>query len=296
FSGAFTGSYGADGSGSVSYNLAVSAEGASSGLKDSASGTDIKVYLESGQVIGRVGGPSGAIAFTVSVDGTGKVTLDQRIAIQHSPDNGPDQEVSLGSADLVKLVATLTDKDGDSSSASLNLGNAISFKDDAPSISAGQAGVASLEVDESSLGTDATTDFSGAFTGNYGADGAGSIAYSLAVSAEGASSGLKDSASGTDIKLYLEGGQVVGRVGGSGGAVAFTLTVDNEGKVTLDQRIAIQHSPDAGPDQATGLAAADLVKLVATITDKDGDSSSASLNLGNAISFKDDAPNITAVS
>ncbi len=296
FSGAFTGSYGADGSGSVSYNLAVSAEGASSGLKDSASGTDIKVYLESGQVIGRVGGPSGAIAFTVSVDGTGKVTLDQRIAIQHSPDNGPDQEVSLGSADLVKLVATLTDKDGDSSSASLNLGNAISFKDDAPSISAGQAGVASLEVDESSLGTDATTDFSGAFTGNYGADGAGSIAYSLAVSAEGASSGLKDSASGTDIKLYLEGGQVVGRVGGSGGAVAFTLSVDSEGKVTLDQRIAIQHSPDAGPDQAAGLSAADLVKLVATITDKDGDSSSATLNLGNAISFKDDAPSITAVS
>ncbi|OEC46083.1 hypothetical protein A7D27_04530 [Pseudomonas sp. 1D4] len=296
FSGAFIRNDGADGPGTTTYALQVSADGASSGLKDSATGTDIKVYLESGQVIGRVGGPSGAIAFTVSVDGSGKVTLDQRIALQHSPDNGPDQEVSLGSADLVKLVATLTDKDGDSSSASLNLGNAISFKDDAPSISAGQAGVASLEVDESSLGTDATTDFSGAFTGSYGADGSGSVSYNLAVSAEGASSGLKDSASGTDIKLYLEGGQVVGRVGGSGGAVAFTLTVDSEGKVTLDQKLAIQHSPDAGPDQAAGLSAADLVKLVATLTDKDGDSSSASLNLGNAISFKDDAPGILAVS
>ncbi len=290
FSGAFLGSYGADGSGSITYNLAVSAEGASSGLKDTATGTDIRVYLEGGQVIGRVGGPSGAIAFTVSVDGSGKVTLDQRIAIQHSPDNGPDQEVSLGSADLVKLVATLTDKDGDSSSASLNLGNAISFKDDAPSISAGQAGVASLQVDETILGTDATTDFSGAFTGSYGADGSGSVSYNLAVSAEGASSGLKDSASGTDIKVYLESGQVIGRVGGSGGAVAFTLTVDSVGKVTLDQKLALLHSPDSGVDQATGLAAADLVKLVATISDKDGDSTSTSLDLGNAISFKDDAP------
>ncbi|MWK55284.1 tandem-95 repeat protein, partial [Pseudomonas otitidis] len=296
FSGAFIRNYGADGPGTTTYALQVSADGASSGLKDTATGSDIKVYLEGGEVVGRVGGPSGAIAFTVSVDSTGKVTLDQRIALQHSPDSGPDQEVSLGSVDLVKLVATITDKDGDSSSASLNLGNAISFKDDAPTISAGQAGVASLQVDETNLAIDATTDFSGAFTGSYGADGAGSIAYSLAVSASGASSGLKDTASGSDIKLYLEGGQVVGRVGSSGGAVAFTVTVDSSGKVTLDQKLAIQHSPDAGPDQATGLSAADLVKLVATITDKDGDSSSASLNLGNAISFRDDAPAIRAVS
>ncbi|MEE1892252.1 retention module-containing protein [Pseudomonas otitidis] len=294
FSGAFTGSYGADGAGSIAYSLAVASNGASSGLKDTASGSDIKLYLEGGQVVGRVGGSGGAVAFTLTVDSSGKVTLDQRLAIQHSPDSGPDQEVSLAGADLVKLVATITDKDGDSSSASLNLGHAISFKDDAPSISAGQAGTGSLQVDETNLAVDATTDFSGAFSGNYGADGAGSIAYSLAISASGASSGLKDTASGTDIKLYLEGGQVVGRVGGSGGAVAFTVTVDNAGKVILDQRIAIQHSPDAGPDQATGLSAADLVKLVATITDKDGDSSSASLNLGNAISFKDDAPSINA--
>ncbi|WP_256548495.1 DUF5801 repeats-in-toxin domain-containing protein, partial [Pseudomonas sp. ENNP23] len=283
FSGAFTSSYGADGAGSIAYSLAVSANGASSGLKDSASGSDIKVYLEGNQVVGRVGGSGGAVAFTLTVDSEGKVTLDQRIAIQHSPDAGPDQAAGLSAADLVKLVATITDKDGDSSSASLNLGNAISFKDDAPSITAVSVPADILQVDETNLGGDATTDFSGAFLGSYGADGSGSITYNLAVSAEGASSGLKDSASGTDIKLYLEGNQVVGRVGGSGGAVAFTLTVDSEGKVTLDQRIAIQHSPDAGPDQATGLAAADLVKLVATITDKDGDSSSASLNLGNAI-------------
>ncbi|QNF13533.1 VWA domain-containing protein [Aeromonas jandaei] len=39
---------------------------------------------------------------------------------------------------------------------------------------------------------------------------------------------------------------------------------------------------------------ANLVKLVGTITDKDGDSQSASVDLGSAISFKDDGPSATA--
>ncbi|MGN0924505.1 retention module-containing protein, partial [Ectopseudomonas mendocina] len=294
YSGAFTSSYGADGAGSISYKLDISASGADSGLKDSASSGNIKLYLEGGEVVGRVGGPAGAISFTVSVDPDGKVTLDQKLAIVHSPNTGPDQATGLSAADLVKLVATITDKDGDSNSASLNLGNAISFRDDAPTITAGQAANGSLEVDESFLGVDATRDFSGVFTHSFGNDGAGTITYALAISAEGASTGLKDTASGSDIKLYLEGGEVVGRVGDQSGAIAFKVTVDAAGKVTLDQKLAILHSPDSGPDQAAGLSAADLVKLVATITDKDGDPDSATLNLGNAISFKDDAPSIRA--
>ncbi len=294
FSGAFTSSYGADGAGSIGYALEVKAQGADSGLKDTASGSDIKLYLEGGEVVGRVGTYTGAVAFKVTVDASGNVTLDQVRAIVHSPDTGPDQAAGLSAADLVKLVATITDKDGDANSATLNLGNAISFKDDAPSINAGQAQVGSLQVDETNLALNATTNFSGAFTGNYGADGAGSIGYALEVKAQGADSGLKDTATGSDIKLYLEGGEVVGRVGTSTGAVAFKVTVDASGNVTLDQVRAIVHSPNTGPDQATGLSAADLVKLVATITDKDGDASSASLNLGNAISFKDDAPTINA--
>ena len=160
-------------------------------------------------MVGRVGDQSGAIAFKVTVDASGNVTLDQVRAIVHSPNTGPDQATGLSAADLVKLVATITDKDGDASSATLNLGNAISFRDDAPTISAGQAQVGSLQVDETNLALNATTNYSGAFTGNYGADGAGSIGYSLEVKAPGADSGLKDTASGSDIKLYLEGGEVV---------------------------------------------------------------------------------------
>ena len=185
YSGAFTGNYGADGAGSIGYSLEVKAPGADSGLKDTASGSDIKLYLEGGEVVGRVGTSTGAIAFKVTVDAAGNVTLDQVRAIVHSPDSGPDQATGLSAADLVKLVATITDKDGDTSSASLNLGNAISFKDDAPTINAGTATAASLQVDETNLAFNATTNFSGAFTSSYGADGAGSIGYALEVKAPG---------------------------------------------------------------------------------------------------------------
>ncbi len=89
--------------------------------------------MENGVVVGRVGDPAGPIAFTVTVNSaSGTVTLDQVRAIVHTPNTGPDQEASLLAADLVKLTATITDKDGDAASASINLGHAISFKDDAP--------------------------------------------------------------------------------------------------------------------------------------------------------------------
>ncbi|MFM5403179.1 DUF5801 repeats-in-toxin domain-containing protein, partial [Aeromonas veronii] len=294
FASLFTSSFGADGAGTLVYSLNVSAAGADSGLNDTATGQDILLYLESGSVVGRVGGSSGSVAFTLSVNSSGEVTLDQVRAIAHTPNSGPDQESSLLSANLVQLVGTITDKDGDSQSASVDLGSAISFKDDGPSISAGSAANDSLQVDESNLSLNASTSFASLFTSSFGADGAGTLVYSLNVSAAGADSGLNDTATGQDILLYLESGSVVGRVGGSSGSVAFTLSVNSSGEVTLDQVRAIAHTPNSGPDQESSLLSANLVQLVGTITDKDGDSQSASVDLGSAISFKDDGPSISA--
>ncbi|PTT48561.1 DUF5801 repeats-in-toxin domain-containing protein, partial [Aeromonas sp. HMWF016] len=197
-------------------------------------------------------------------------------------------------ANLVKLVGTITDKDGDSQSASVDLGSAISFRDDGPSISAGSVANDSLQVDESNLSLNASTSYASLFTSSYGADGAGTLVYSLNVSASGVDSGLNDTATGQNILLYLESGNVVGRVGNSSGSVAFTLTVSNSGVVTLDQMRAIEHTPNSGSDQESSLLSANLVKLVGTITDKDGDSQSASVDLGSAISFKDDGPSASA--
>jgi T1SS-143 domain-containing protein len=294
FAASFSGNYGADGPGTTTYNLQVSASGVDSGLDDVATGNNILLYLESGNVVGRVGSAAGAVSFTVSVNASGVVTLDQQRAIAHTPNTTADQESSLASANLVQLNATIVDNDGDSSNATLNLGSAISFRDDGPSISAGVVVADSLQVDETSLATNANASFAGAFTSSYGADGAGTTTYGLNVSAAGVDSGLDDSATGSNILLFLEGNNVVGRVGGAAGAVSFTVSVNASGVVTLDQQRAIMHTPNSGPNQETSLASANLVQLTATITDRDGDSNSAAINLGDAISFRDDAPSISA--
>ncbi|HBD9295413.1 TPA: type I secretion C-terminal target domain-containing protein, partial [Legionella pneumophila] len=144
-----------------------------------------------------------------------------------------------------------------------------------------------LVVDESFLATDASANFVDNFTSSYGADGAGNITYALGINA--GSTGLKDTATNEDIKLVNNGGVIEGRTVTSN-ALVFKVSVDASGVVTLDQQRAIVHSPNTGPDQAKTLNAANLITLTATITDKDGDSSSATLNIGQALSFKDDAP------
>jgi hypothetical protein len=294
FASAFTGGYGADAAGSTTYSLNVSAAGVNSGLKDTATGNDILLYKIGNDVVGKYGGVGGTTVFSLSVNAAGEVTLDQQRAIAHTPESGPDQVAGLAAANLVQLTATRTDYDGDSSSATLNLGNAISFKDDAPSISLTSAQLGSLQVDETSLATNANASFASSFSALGGADGLAGTSYSLKVSAAGVDSGLDDSATGQNILLSNESGVIVGRTATSNELV-FSVSVNSStGVVTLDQVRAIIHSPDSGPDQVAGLAAANLIQLTATATDKDGDTATANLNLGNAISFKDDAPSISA--
>ena len=55
----------------------LSVSGDPSGLVDVASGLDIVLGMNGGVVEGWVGGDSSIVAFTVSVDGSGNVTLDQ---------------------------------------------------------------------------------------------------------------------------------------------------------------------------------------------------------------------------
>ncbi|RUU32699.1 hypothetical protein ENZ76_32745, partial [Mesorhizobium sp. M7A.F.Ca.CA.002.10.1.1] len=71
---------------------------------------------------------------------------------------------------LVTLTATVTDKDGDHLSASLDIGQNLNFKDDGPSISTTGA-EPTLTVDESVLTTNDTQSFAANFSSGFGADG-----------------------------------------------------------------------------------------------------------------------------
>ncbi|WP_245483236.1 DUF5801 repeats-in-toxin domain-containing protein, partial [Mesorhizobium sp. M7A.F.Ca.CA.001.12.2.1] len=190
---------------------------------------------------------------------------------------------------LVTLTATVTDKDGDHLSASLDIGQNLNFKDDGPSISTTGA-EPTLTVDESVLTTNDTQSFAANFSSGFGADGAGTLTYALGVVA--GPSGLIDTATGQAVVLSLNGSVVEGHTIGSNDLV-FTVSVSAAGAVTLDQLRAVVHADASNPDDSTSLAADNLVTLTATVTDKDGDHLSASLDIGQNLNFKDDGPSIS---
>ncbi len=303
FAAQFSPVYGADGQGATPVNYALSTPGGDSGLDDTATGNSVFLFLEGGKVVGREGTDAtdaitGDKVFEVSVDGSGNVSLDQLRAIVH-PTGDPDESKTLASAGLVVLTATANDKDGDSASAPLNIGTQLIFKDDGPSITASIVNAPTLTVDESILGTDDTDSFAPQFTPVYGADGQGAIPVTYALSTPGGNSGIVDTASGHSVFLFVEGGKVVGREGTDAtdaitGDKVFEVSVDASGNVTLDQIRAIVH-PTLNPDESKSLLAANLVVLTATAHDKDGDTASAPLNIGQLLIFKDDGPSLPPV-
>jgi len=117
---------------------------------------------------------SNALVFTVSVAADGNVTLDQIRAVVHADANDPNDAATLASDDLVKLTATITDKDGDHKPATLNIGQNLSFLDDGPTIGP----IANSEVTfiSSAAGTAGPASLAGAL----GADGGASpVPYTI---------------------------------------------------------------------------------------------------------------------
>ena len=143
----------------------------------------------------------------------------------------------------------------------------------------------------------ASASFAALFSPNFGADGAasgGGIGYSLAITA--GPSGIVDVATGEAVNLVMNGAVVEGR-SATTNQLVFTISVDANGVVTLDQLRAVQHNDPSDPDEAGAsaatLSADSLVRLVATVTDKDGDTASASVNIGTDFQFKDDGPSVS---
>ncbi|WP_252353620.1 retention module-containing protein [Aeromonas jandaei] len=300
FSGVFNVQPGADGLGSQSYSLNV--QNASSGLIDTATGEQVQLRMNGSILEGRTA-TTGQLVFSLTVDSSGKVTLDQLRAVVH-PTSDPDEATFLGSGH-VNLTLTVTDKDGDHASGVLDIGKVISFKDDGPSASAKAAVSAGATLDETG-GFDAVDISSSAISGLfnapvYGTDGAGSVQYSLSATA-GARTGLwlaGQSGSGSEIKLVAVANGYEGWTGGSiSGTKAFSVLIDSSGKVTVTQYAALEHGVDGSSasdhDDSVSLAAAAAIKVVQTVTDRDGDSTTATSASGLDIAFKDDGPSASA--
>jgi VCBS repeat-containing protein len=299
FAAVFTTAFGADGAGTIVYELGINP--GSTGLVDTATGEAVVLTLELGIVVGRTE-TGGDIVFTLGVDASGVVTLDQQRAVMHDQD-GPtpsdhDDPAKLAAANLITLKATITDKDGDFASATADIATSLTFKDDGPAVMVTGV-VPPLVVDETDLTVNASANFAAVFTPVYGADGQGAP-ISFALNFNPGSTGLVDTATGQTVVLSLESGSVVGRTSVSNETV-FVISVNAAtGEVSLDQQRAVMHDVD-GPDPVLDhddpatLAAANLITLTATVTDGDGDTASASVDIGNTFTFKDDGPSVAAV-
>ncbi|MFC7535885.1 beta strand repeat-containing protein [Sphingomonas sp. GCM10030256] len=272
----------------------------------------------------------GNTVFAISVDGAGLVTLTQYSQIDHPLADDPsasaapfaDQSISLADG-LVTLTAsaTIVDNDGDSATASetLAIGANLRFTDDGPDARVDRAAANEvLVLDESRpTGTDTaggdtpvglattTASFADNFVTaiDYGADGAGGVRYALVLTGQNVGSGLfaldtTDTSAdadghgqGAEILLNQSGNLITGSVGGK---EYLTIGIDPAtGEVTFTQLRPIWH-PTAGTsfDETAALnAAAESLVVRQTVTDFDGDTDTADVDVSRGVfQIQDDGP------
>jgi T1SS-143 domain-containing protein len=322
--------FGADGPGANAYSFTSSAIATMTALSLSSHGHDLSYVINGNVLTGYVDtshdhqldGNEHAV-FTLTVNSTtGGYTFNLYDALDHVSGNGQNTTLEAGNHDLSQIdfgsILQATDGDGDSVTLTGQL--LVKIVDDVPTVSVkatGEANVVLTTQDADAAGNahdtaTSTANFGGVFsvTSAYGADGPGSTVSQFDLTITGQShQGRVDSnleSHGKDIYLYENNqGVIVGSTAQSAGQIGtsntiFTISVDGNGVVTLTQYGPIDHSgPGAtqGPyDTQTVSLGNNLVSLkeTVTITDDDGDksTSSASIDLGNNVSFADDGPKV----
>ncbi len=318
FSSAFT--PGADGTQSIAYSLALSAQDANSGLHalnpsgGPNQGPEILLHRDSNGVIH--GYPSGGKSdgsedlFTITIDGKNNLVLDQIKPIwQDNTSSNNEQTLLTALPNTLKITASITDQDGDSASTSIDASSGIfAFQDSGPSVDPSKVGTLSpLVTDDDTLNVDATTSLSSLFSSAFtpGADGTQSIAYSLALSAQDANSGLHalnpsgGPNQGPEILLHRDSNGVIhGYPSGGksdGSEDLFTITIDGKNNLVLDQIKPIwQDNTSSNNEQTLLTALPNTLKITASITDQDGDSASTSIDASSGIfAFQDSGPSIS---
>ncbi len=325
-SGLFSFQPGADGLQSAVYSLTIGGGGAgpvATNLVDTQDGTLISLFTNpDGTVRGISAGGHLVFAFSINA-GTGEVSMVQYRAINHGAEEpapgNHDEEKSLGApssptapalTNLLSVTLTVTDKDNDTVSKTVDITNKVTFDDDGPSACIDKKHDNQVIHDESAgLQNDDQPNGSlpGVFSNvgligwahsndpvvttvgsDYGTDGAGTTVLSLKVSGAGVDSGLDDTATGNNILLFQNGSIVEGRVQGSNELV-FAVSINQDGTVDVAQYRAIEHPNPNDHDEDVGISQ-DALLAVVTITDKDGDSDTASVGIGSRVRFDDDGP------
>ncbi|WP_236326320.1 T1SS-143 repeat domain-containing protein, partial [Aeromonas veronii] len=301
--------FGADGAGSFGLGSDVSSLTA----QVLTSGGVALSYSVAGNVLTASAGRVPVFTLTVGADGSYSFTLSG--PLDHPVADGDDSEQLAGVGIDFSGVLSATDGDGDPLTGGFPAGSfAIKVEDDVPrAVLADDAPRIGAMVDESlasldGVGSDgvasatlSAADVQAQFAAAFGADGKGSIGYSLALTGSNVASGLyavdPQAANGQGAAIVLN--QAGNVITGSVGAVNyFTLTIDpTTGEVTLALLDNVWHGDTASADDSVVLSVDEgVLTLVQTVTDADGDRASASVDLGanDVFRFEDDGPSISA--
>ena len=170
------------------------------------------------------------------------------------------------------FIYTLTDGDGDTSTATLALKGTFEA-DDQPDLTTSE-----VVVDETDLNP--TDDASNSVTADFGNDGPGTYAL---VGLNGFNGALNNqlTSNGTAVNVNNEGGDLVGRAGGN---EVFRLALDEAtGQYTFTLSGTLDHADPNNPD--------DVIELLFTVQaeDSDGDTDSGIIT----VNVKDDGPSIS---
>jgi hypothetical protein len=254
---------------SVTYRLDIQSQAVLSGLQDMATQHPVYLFLVGGTVFGREGQDEttaefGEIVFALSVDAHGKISRDQL-----RPVTAPG---TLASPGLITLTAIISSEDGTTDRASAKIGGTLEFA------------VEPSERRRHPRGQ----------TGDVGVSGDAApipeIIYELTVAMSGADTGLVDAATDRPIFLFVDGRQVVARLGedvtaAASGEIAFVISVDGAGNVLLDQQRDVIEGENRGTLAAASLVRPDLVRLKARMRGPDGKREVAYANIAGALRF-----------
>ena len=241
--------------------------------------------------------------FTLVDNGNGTFTFTLLDQLDHGPLNS-----GAGDAETLALslagVFVATDTDGDS--VVLNNAVTVTVFNDVP-VAIAVASGATMAVDETVPSGDETANPFASLNSNAplgvatadlvnttgtlpGADEP-LTATTMSLQIVGGSNSGLETTDGTDILLVLNGSGIVeGRVGNASGPVAFAISIDSSGQVTVAQYLALNH-PLGGANHNDAVTLSGHLSAVVTVTDFDGDPvSSTPLPIGAAISFHDDGP------
>ncbi|STX31419.1 DUF5801 repeats-in-toxin domain-containing protein [Legionella birminghamensis] len=280
---AFTAAIGADGSQPIAYNLQI--DNTNSGLTDTLS-QEMVVLSQNGNVVEGRTQLGDELVFTISLASDGELSFTQLRPVVHVDGNGTNL-INFGSG-IVSVQGSLSDLDGDNSTAQLDLGTVISIIDDIPVLTVDAGQIGSLSVLESQLGVTDSVSLAAAFARDLGADG-GSVTYGLEI--RESNSGLIDSLSGAAVLLSNNNGVIEGF---ANGGLVFSISIDATGLISFTQLRAIVHPDISNPAESISFPA-NIIDVVATAIDGDNDPATAAIDLGSVVSIQDAGPELAVI-